>query len=309
MKRYISIDGGTSNTRISLVTDGKIIDTLKFPIGARAGISDKNALPCAIKGGIADILAKNELKECDIDKILASGMITSDTGLVALPHLTLPTGIEELKKGSYETAIPEISNIPFVFIRGVKTSGESLESADMMRGEETEIMGFELDGDAAYMLMGSHTKIIKLDKNGKIADFTTTLTGELIAALATGTILKDSFALKFDDFDEKSLIRGFEYAKSYGINEALFKTRIMKNLFSVTELEAYSFFLGVCLLDEVEAVARMKAEKVFIGGKRQLKRAIHALLSASGFKAEMLSDEAVDASVINGQIKIYEYEV
>ena len=40
-----------------------------------------------------------------------------------------------------------------------------------------------------------------------------------------------------------------------------------------------------------------------------MSKRLDAVLSASGFKAEMLSDEAVDASVINGQIKIYEYEV
>jgi phage replication-related protein YjqB (UPF0714/DUF867 family) len=50
------------------------------------------------------------------------------------------------------------------------------------------------------------------------------------------------------------------------------------------------------------------SRKIFIGGKRQLKRAIYELLKASGFDAEMLSDEAVDASVVKGQIKIYEYE-
>lgn len=306
MKRYISIDGGTTNTRLSLVEDGKIIETVKFPIGARAGINDKTLLPKTVKQGIIELLSKNSLKECDIERIIASGMITSDTGLVSLPHLTLPAGIEELKKGSYETELPEISSIPFVFIRGVKSDAKSFEYTDMIRGEETEIMGFSLE-DAVYMLMGSHTKLIKLE-NEKIVSSATTLTGEFIASLATGTILKDSFSLNFDDFDKAYLFGGFEYAKSFGINEALFKVRILKNLFGKTELEAYSFFLGACLSGEVDAAAKFSSRKIFIGGKRQLKRAIYELLKASGFDAEMLSDEAVDASVVKGQIKIYEYE-
>ncbi len=233
-------------------------------------------------------------------------MITSDTGLVSLPHLTLPAGLSELKKGAYEVNLPEISNIPFAFIRGVKTDFESLDSADMMRGEETEVFGLS-EEDAVYMLMGSHTKLIKLE-GGKITGFTTTLTGEFIASLANGTILKDSFSLDFEDFDKDTLLSGFEYAKLYGINEALFKTRILKNLFGKTELEAYSFFLGACLAGEVEAAANLCAEKIIVGGKRQLKRAIYEILKASGFDAEILSDEAVDASVVKGQIKIYEYE-
>ncbi len=308
MRRYISIDGGTTNTRISLVCDGEIIDTVKFNVGARAGIADKTALPCAVKQGIKEILERNSLSESQIDKILASGMITSDTGLVSLPHLTLPIGIPELKAASFETKLPEISKAPFVFIRGAKTGAESFELADMMRGEETEIMGVAESFDAVYMLMGSHTKLIKLDGQGKISSFTTTLTGEFIASLAQGTILKDSFSLNFDDFDKEMLICGFEYAKANGINEALFKTRILKNLFGKTELEAYSFFLGACLAGEVEAAAKFCADKIIIGGKRQLKRAIYELLKASGFNAEMLTDEAVDTSVVKGQIKIYEYE-
>ncbi len=307
MKRYVSIDGGTTNTRLSLVIDGKIIDTVKFPIGARVGITDKSALPSAVKLGIRELLEKNSLSESDVDKILASGMITSDTGLVSLPHITLPAGIAELKKASFETKLDDVTSIPFVFIRGVKSSSEALEGADIMRGEETEIMGFSEEDDAVYMLMGSHTKLIKLN-GGKITEFTTTLTGELIASLANGTILKDSFSLDFEDFDRDTLLSGFEYAKLYGINEALFKTRILKNLFGKTELEAYSFFIGACLAGEVEAAAKFRSKKIIIGGKRQLKRAIYELLKARGFNAEMLTDEAVDSSVVKGQIKIYEYE-
>ena len=147
-----------------------------------------------------------------------------------------------------------------------------------------------------------------IDENGKITDFTTTLTGELIASTANGTILKDSFSLNFDSFDKEYLIKGFDFANEYGINEALFKTRILKNLFNKAELEAYSFFLGACLSGEVVAIKNFNTKKVVIGGKRQLKRAIYELLLTQGFDAVMLSDAEVDASVVKGQIKIYEYE-
>jgi len=311
MKRYLSIDGGTTNTRISLVCDGEIKDTQRLKLGARAGLSDKTALPKALRLGINNLLKENALLESDIEKILASGMITSASGLIDLPHMTLPVGIAELKKAAFECILPEISAIPFVFIRGVKTEARTLENADMMRGEETEIFGLRnsSDGDALYALMGSHTKLIRLDESGKIQSFATTLTGELIASLSSETILKESFSLDFEDFDKESLLSGFDYAITHGINEALFKVRILKNLFGKSEKEAYSFFLGVCLSGEAEAIRRTAAKKIIIGGKRQLKYAIYELLSACGMNAVMLSDAEVDASVTKGQIKIYEYEV
>ena len=40
-----------------------------------------------------------------------------------------------------KVVLSEITEIPFVFIRGVKTFSESFEDTDIMRGEETEIMG------------------------------------------------------------------------------------------------------------------------------------------------------------------------
>ena len=309
MKRYLCVDGGTTNTRLSLVCDGETIDTLKFNIGARAGLTDKTALPNALKDGIDSLLKKHALTNGDIEKILASGMITSPSGLVNLPHLTLPVGIPELKAAGYECTLPQISEIPFFFIRGVKTGSQELESADIMRGEETEIFGVRKssDGDAVYMLMGSHTKLIRLDGNGKIQGFTTTLTGELIASVASGTILKEAFELNFDGFNKEMLLSGFEYANKHGINEALFKTRILKNVFSESESNAYSFFLGACLSGEVIAAKRSGAEKIIIGGKRQLKYALYELLSACGLNAEVLSDAEVDASVTKGQIKIYEF--
>ena len=62
-------------------------------------------------------------------------------GLVNLPHITVPAGIDELHNSMEKVVLSEISNIPFCFIRGVKTECSNLEDADMMRGEETEVMG------------------------------------------------------------------------------------------------------------------------------------------------------------------------
>ena len=59
--------------------------------------------------------------------------------------------------------IKEISDIPFVFMRGVKTDDEDIDGFDMMRGEETELMGIKKKkyGECIYVLPGSHSKIIK----------------------------------------------------------------------------------------------------------------------------------------------------
>ncbi len=312
MANYISIDGGTTNTRISLVAAGKIIATKKYNIGAGAGLDGKELLKATVAQGISEILDENNLTEKDIERILASGMITSEFGLHLLPHAVVPVGIKELKTASAEISLPEISSIPFVFMRGVKTDCKTLETADMMRGEETELMGIAKSeyGKSIYALMGSHTKMIKTNTDGNITEFVTLLTGEVCAAIAENTILKNSFTIGDNEISKAYLFKGFEYCRQHGIGEALFKVRILKNLFSCTEDRVYSFFLGTVLCSDAEYILKCDAETVVVAGNKALRGALASILSEySSAKIINLSDNEVDNSVVLGQIRIYETEI
>ncbi len=308
MANYITIDGGTTNTRLTLVTDGKCVDTVKYNIGARAGIEDKTALENAVKEGIDTLLDRNSLKETDIKRIIASGMITSEFGLCKLDHLVAPVGISELHSAKHEVTLADISTIPFVFIRGVKLLGEILENADMMRGEETELFGLSDSFSGVYILPGSHSKIINVDENGKIVYFKTELTGEMIFALSNDTILKSTVDLSVDELSDEYLLKGYRYCNEFGINEALFKTRVLGNLFNADKVQAYSFFIGVILCAEINTVLKMKPQRITVGGKKQIKQATVMLLREL-CDAEIISvDEAiVDCSSSLGAVKIFEH--
>ena len=221
MKRYITIDGGTTNTRLSLVLDNRVIDTVRYAAGARAGIEDKTVLKNAVREGISRLLSVNGLIESDICRILASGMITSEFGLYHLDHLTAPAGLAELHAGMEQVILSDICSIPFVFLRGVKQQGDILH-ADVMRGEETELMGLCPQPNCVYILPGSHSKVIRTDENCRIASFSTTLTGEMISALSQTTILKSSVSLVDHALCKESLLEGYNICKELGMNAALF---------------------------------------------------------------------------------------
>lgn len=311
MKNYITIDGGTTNTRISLIRGGKVTETIKLSVGARSGIDNNDALKAAIADAI-DTLVKNS-SDIKIERILASGMITSEFGLYNLPHISAPAGTDELNGAMCEVNLADISDIPFVFIPGIKVSDGNLSHSDMMRGEETEFVGLsaELGGEKScmYILPGSHSKLIRVDEEGRIFDFSTTLTGEMIAALSQGTILKDAVDLSQSETDSEYLIKGFEYCCEYGINNALFKVRILKNMFGCKPKQTYSFFLGTVLQSEITTAAKSSENKIIIGGKRQIKDAMYTLLKhVCGGKKEIIaaSADAVEHSTSLGMIKIYE---
>lgn len=307
MKAYITIDGGTSSTRVNFVRDREVIDTIKMNIGARASIENRDEYTGAIKSAVEEIISRNNAKE--IERILASGMITCEFGLCNLPHIKTPAGINELHENMYETVIDEISDIPFVFICGVKTDAEEIDTLDMMRGEETELMGIinEEYGECVYILPGSHSKIIKTDKESRIVSFSTMLTGEMIASLSQGTILKDAVDLSVSEINREYLLKGYDYSKSAGINKALFKVRILKNIFGRSREEIYSFFMGIVLCDEIEEIIRNDVKTVVLGGKAQIKKAMAVILREKSDKNIVeLDEKAVDYSTSVGMIRIYE---
>lgn len=309
MKKYITIDGGTTNTRVSLFCNNRIISVKKLSVGARIGLENKDLLKTEIKKAIEEILTANGLGECEIERIIASGMITSEGGLVCLDHLKAPCGIEELSKGIYEITISEISSIPFVFIRGVKTNGDSFEDIDMMRGEETELIGLgdTMEKNCLYVMPGSHSKLVYIDENGRITSFSTELTGELIAAVSKNTILSASVNLDECDIDCEYLFKGYEYALENGINSAFFKVRILDKLCKKTSGQVYSFFVGSALSAEINNIIKSQAQKVVVCGRAQLKTATALLLEKFSQKSVVVADEkSCENAPSLGAVRVYE---
>lgn len=310
MANYLTIDGGTTNTRINLVVESEIVDTIELKIGVKLNINGKDTYKNEIRKGIEILLGNNEMSESDIERIICSGMITSELGLCPLEHLKLPCGIYELCKGLHEIVIDEISKIPFVFIRGVKTACSSFGESDIMRGEETELFGITDNPEPGclYVLPGSHSKLIYIDEESRINDFSTELTGEMIEAIATGTILKDVIDLNNTEIDEQFLQKGYMYAKENGVNSAFFKVRILKTLFSCNDIQTYSFFVGVALSSEIDSIIKSLPRKVVIAGKKQLKLPISILLNKNCDKeVECVADDISKFAATYGMVKIYEH--
>lgn len=297
---YITIDGGTSNTRIYTVDNGKAELLARTAVGAH----DPNGLREFLKKNIARV------DSCRIDAIIASGMITSSRGLLDLEHTETPAGLTELHSAMRTASFDDISSVPITFIPGVKITSDEIGHADIMRGEETELMGLcEIATDTAYVLPGTHSKCIVTDCRGRICDFFTMLTGEILCAIKNSTIVGESFEF-FDNADERCLSAGFEFAAENGINEALFKCRTMDILLKRTRREIYSFCLGAVLSGELSRIAKIDVKNFVFGGKRVL-RVPESFLFEKYFGKNVicLDDAACDNAAALGAVKIYECEI
>ena len=309
MNIYITLDGGTTYTRLTLVKDGCAEDRISLGVGVQKNIGEKGILEEKIKQGIETLLLKNSIFDGDVSAIIASGMVTSEFGLCNLPHVTAPAGLSELHSTIERRALPEISGITFAFIRGVKRESSDMADFDVMRGEETELSGIYSPeyGEAIYVLPGSHSKIIKTDAWGRITDFSTMLTGEMIKSLAENTILKGAIELSEAKIVDEYLLRGYDFTANEGINKALFKVRVLKNFFGATGDEAYSFFIGAVLCGELREIIENGTKTVVIGGRRQLRFAMGQILEQrSDKRVILLDDNTVDLSTAVGAVRIFE---
>lgn len=309
MSNYICIDGGTSNTRINLAVNNKVLDTVKGNIGV--GNNTPENIKEFLKLGINTVLTRNNLNQSDITCVLASGMITSERGICCLKHINAPAGIEELHNAMQQKLFKDICNIPFYFVCGVKVNCNNFETADMMRGEETELIGLteQPEKESIYILPGSHSKIIKTDITGRISDFSTMFTGEMLVALSNNTVLKNLIDIKNSNLNIEFLLKGYNYCKQYGINNALFKTRVLNTLFEKSKDECYSFFMGTVLQSEIEEILKINSKKIIIGGRQQLKQAMYEILSrVSESEVILVPEHTVNYSTTKGLIKIFEYK-
>lgn len=294
---YLLIDGGTTNTRFTLMRGAQRLERITVRIGAAsADAAHRNqGLRDAARETIAAMERQHQLR---IDRVMVSGMITSENGLACVPHLTAPAGLEELAEGVQEIVLPDVTDKVLCCIPGVKTK-EADGAMDMMRGEEAEIMGDlaanPCAGTRLYLHFGSHNKAI-LVRQGKIVLSNTTMSGELLAAVMTHTILtssvgtEDAFA-----FDPAYAAKGFAEAEQKGLPGTLFSARLHAVLQGADAAQVRSFLYGAFTQQDAQSFAPMLAcepEEIVMYGRAQFTDAWQKCLQPS----------------LKGRIRILPYE-
>ncbi len=321
MKNLITIDSGTTNTRIAYVEEREVKEVIKLPVGAgtTAETGSSQALREEVKSGLEKLVSRNGLDILKIDGIYASGMITSELGLYNLAHIPAPAGRQELKNGSRSVMFEDIAPIPITFIPGIKNTfdadiTESLTEADVMRGEETELFGLmELTGverSFSAVLPGTHNKIIKVDETGRIVSCCTAMSGELLSAVSEHTILKNSLPkpLIQGEASFEFVDKGYEATNKLGVNAALFKTRVLSNFYHCSDNEKASYFAGVVLSSDISLIRQTAGEElILLGGGNPLRTVFaHLINKYLGNDLVIADDRAVGLSTIYGAASIFQ---
>src|SRR4030095_9414425 len=232
---YFAVDSGTTNSRVWLMRDREVLAKKRVSVGVRNTAIDGNnhALVKGIRETIFDLTSENGADE-QPQIVIAAGMITSNLGLHEVRHVQAPAGLLELASNIQEKHFEDLQGIHFYFLPGVRSGPgvadlDNIDSIDIMRGEETEVMGAleEIeriqDGPLLYIHLGSHTKMIQLDASRRISAGASTLAGELTQSIVEQTILRSSLPESpFATFTPKFFSQGWEHCQRVAITRSLY---------------------------------------------------------------------------------------
>lgn len=177
---FIAADWGTTNRRAYRVgRDGRNVD--EFEDGKGVLSIPRGEFPAAVA----------EIRERLGDlPLLLAGMIGSNRGWVEAPYVPCPAGLEDIARNLVWVEPERTAIVP-----GVSFTDD--ERADVMRGEEVQVLGAVAAGavapDGLVCHPGTHNKWIRLQR-GRISEFRTVMTGELFNLLKTHSILAELLA-------------------------------------------------------------------------------------------------------------------
>jgi 2-dehydro-3-deoxygalactonokinase len=303
MKYIITIDAGTTNTRAALFDENQhLIGIEKREIGVRNTAIDGNNLKLkqAVSSCIEGLMASGGIAWEDVDKILASGMITSNVGLVEIPHKTAPAGIQDLAAGITPVVLEDICPLPIHFIPGIKNRDQAItlenyEEMDIMRGEETESIAMlsllPKGRPILLVLPGSHMKFVAVNAKGQVTGCLTSISGELLSVITNNTIIADAVDHRFvspETYDKTYLLAGYRNAAAVGLGRACFSCRILNQFTEKNPDKLANYILGAVLESDVTALKHSAAIRagrdtlMVVAGKEPLQTAIADILKEDG---------------------------
>lgn len=292
---FAVIDCGTTNTRVYIIgDDGAIVASGSRKVGVRdtsiTGSRD------ALRNGVAElfhsVVRDGGIEDSAVAFAVASGMITSEIGLMEIPHHVAPTGMKELADGIVKVDDPAVLPIdrPIYFIRGVrnnypKEAGVAdLRIIDFMRGEEVQCLGVLLDPatpvPCSIVALSSHTKVIYIDAERRIAASNTTISGQFYEALIGSTNIGKSLVPcegeKAGGYSHEELIASaIDSVEHAGLGRTLLMPRFMQVLLKTDSGERDVFVNAAIAADDIKAFREMRERGlasdhyIFYGARRR----------------------------------------
>ena len=274
---FIAVDWGTTNRRAYLLdAAATCIDEFE----------DGRGILSVAAGEFPEAVAEIRRRLGDKPLLLA-GMIGSNRGWVEAPYVPCPAGLEELARALVWPSERE------AIVPGVSYIGE--DRADVMRGEEVQLLGAIADGtvppDGLVCHPGTHNKWARL-AGGKLTGFRTVMTGELFNLLREHSILAELLQPDVEPGDE-AFRAGVAHGLAHDdVPSELFAVRARCLLGQAPKAQAASYTSGLLIGADVRIGLAGKAPaEVIVMGRPELTELYAAALEQAGVRAREIDGE------------------
>ena len=288
--RLIALDWGSTSVRAYLMADeNEIVGQRTAPLGI-LNVKDGDFAGALLELCGPWLMVRKEMP------IVASGMIGSRQGWAEAPYIKTPAGLAELSSSLRPVEIAKRRKLWIV--PGVSMIADD-GTPDVMRGEETQIMGALTMADREresllYVLPGTHSKWVRVE-HGRIAWIRTYMTGELYSVLTKhsilGRLIPEGEAKPIADDEDNAFDRGVNRAHQdpFGLSSLLFSARTLPLFDKLKPAAIADYLSGLLIGHEIYTAERalnalgVKHEGVKLVGEMALLRNYQRALTLLGW--------------------------
>lgn len=290
----VAVDWGTSSFRLWLMSaDGTVLAEHR----SHEGMSEVAA------SGFETVL-ESHLSALSVPEqipVVICGMAGSRQGWVEAGYLDTPADIATI--GENATLVPgtarEIIIVPGLAVR-------SLNEPDVMRGEETQLLGayFDMPDGARYCMPGTHSKWVTME-GSVVTGFETFMTGELFSAVTGKTIVTYSTGGEGPvDARDPAFASGVRdgWTRPELTTHHLFSIRAGQLLHDTRQEENRARLSGLLIGAELAGAGLRGDEEIGLVASGALQRLYHAALSECGAQ---IRDIDADVAVQRGLMEAW----
>ncbi len=277
---FAVIDCGTTMTRIYIVDQEKrILASGRKKVGVRdtSITGSRDALRNGITEVFFEVLKEHQIPDKQVEFAIASGMITSEVGLIEIPHLVAPVGLDQLSEGVLKVEDQAVLPIgrPVYFVRGVRNHypegarAQLLRQVDFMRGEEVQCIGIlnsrELPYPCNIVALSSHTKVMYINQAAQIEASNTTISGQFYEAIVTSTSIGKSVVPvegeESGGYSSEELIEiAADCVRHAGLGRTMLMPRFLQVLMKTNGQERQTFLDAAIAADDLNAFREMREQ-------------------------------------------------
>lgn len=267
MRHFLSCDWGTSNLRVRLVARESLEVLAEQAVGrgCKAVATDTTAgdqRAAAYRRALLDVVGRLEGAvgaELSTLPVVISGMASSSIGWRELPYAETPFSLDGTGLVTERLDVDGLG--PVLLLSGVATG------SDVMRGEETELIGLlnapemaEHQSDCIVILPGTHSKHIDV-VSGAIDTFQTAMTGELYQLLVGHSVLRpavvagegETARTRIHEDERQGFLDGLHVGLESPLPQALFAVRAYSLLKKWSPRRCDGMLSGILLAHELLA--------------------------------------------------------